>query len=211
MGHALHHLLSEVEEPAVSGTAGVEWDAVEFPSQFLEQFAYEPSVLKTFAKHYETGEPMPEDMIQRLKKSKTFLSALAMVRQLEFALFDMLIHLDKYTAEEVQEILDKVRDEVAVIKPPKYNKFQWSFGHIFAGGYAAGYYSYKWAEVLSADAYFMFVDNGIYNDDIAESFYEEVLKKGGSKPASEIFKAFAGREPDINALLKLSGILEENK
>ena len=206
MGHALHHLLSQVEEASVSGTSGVEWDAVEFPSQFLEQFAYEPSVLKTFAKHYKTGQPMPDDMINRLKNTKTFLSALAMVRQLEFALFDMLIHLDKYNAEQVQEILDKVRQEVAVIKPPSYNKFQWSFSHIFAGGYAAGYYSYKWAEVLSADAYFMFVDNGIYNDEIADSFYEEVLTKGGSKPAAEIFKSFAGREPDINALLRLSGI-----
>ncbi len=208
MGHALHHLLSKVEEPSVSGTSGVEWDAVEFPSQFLEQFAYEPSVLKTFAKHYKTGEPMPEEMIKRLKKNKTFLSGLAMVRQLEFALFDMLIHLNKYTAKEVQEILDKVREEVAVIKPPKYNKFQWSFSHIFAGGYAAGYYSYKWAEVLSADAYFIFVDNGIYNDEVAESFYEEVLSKGGSKPAKEIFKSFAGREPDKDAILKLAGIKE---
>ena len=206
MGHALHHLLSKVKEPFVSGIAGVEWDAVEFPSQFLEQFAYEPSVLKTFAKHYKTGEVMPEDMIKRLKESKNFLSALAMVRQLEFGLFDILIHLDRYSAKEVQDILNKVREEVAVIKPPQYNKFQWSFSHIFAGGYAAGYYSYKWAEVLSADAYFMFVDNGIYNDDVAESFYEEILKKGGSKPAIELFKAFAGREPDVEALLRLSGI-----
>ncbi len=206
MGHALHHLLSKVKEPFVSGIAGVEWDAVEFPSQFLEQFAYEPSVLKTFAKHYKTGEVMPDEMIDRLKNARNFLSALAMVRQLEFALFDMLIHMDKYTAEDVQKILDKVREEVAVIKPPSYNKFQWSFSHIFAGGYAAGYYSYKWAEVLSADAYFMFVDNGIYNDDIAESFYEEILSKGGSKPAMELFKAFAGRKPDTEALLRLSGI-----
>ncbi len=206
MGHALHHLLSKVKEPFVSGIAGVEWDAVEFPSQFLEQFAYEPSVLKTFAKHYKTGKVMPDEMIERLKNARNFLSALAMVRQLEFGLFDMLIHLDKYTAEEVQKILDKVREEVSVIKPPPYNKFQWSFSHIFAGGYAAGYYSYKWAEVLSADAYFMFVDNGIYNDDVAESFYEEILTKGGSKPAMELFKAFAGREPDVDALLRLSGI-----
>jgi oligopeptidase A len=206
MGHALHHLLSKVKEPFVSGIAGVEWDAVEFPSQFLEQFAYEPSVLKTFAKHYKTGEVMPDEMIERLKNARNFLSGLAMVRQLEFGLFDMLIHLDKYTAEDVQKILDKVREEVSVIKPPPYNKFQWSFSHIFAGGYAAGYYSYKWAEVLSADAYFMFVDNGIYNDDVAESFYEEILTKGGSKPAMELFKAFAGRKPDIDALLRLSGI-----
>ncbi|RMD47028.1 MAG: M3 family peptidase [Aquificota bacterium] len=206
MGHALQHLVSEVKEPFVSGISGVEWDAVEFPSQFLEKFAYEPSVLKTFAKHYKTGEPIPDEMIENLKNAKNFQSALAMVRQLEFGLFDMLIHMDKYTAKDVQRILDEVRNEVSVIKPPKYNKFQWSFGHIFAGGYAAGYYSYKWAEVLSADAYFMFADNGIYNDDVAESFYEKILTKGGSRPAMELFERFAGRKPDINALLRLSGI-----
>ena len=206
MGHALHHLLSEVKEPFVSGISGVEWDAVEFPSQFLEKFAYEPSVLKTFAYHYKTDHSLPDEMIKKLKSSKNFLSALSMLRQVEFSLFDILIHLDKYRAEDVQRILDQVRKEVSVIKPPPYNKFQWSFSHIFAGGYAAGYYSYKWAEVLSADAYFMFVDNGIYNDEIAESFYSNILSKGGSRPASELFKNFAGREPDINALLKLSGI-----
>lgn len=206
MGHALQHLVSEVKEPFVSGISGVEWDAVEFPSQFLEKFAYEPLVLKSFAKHYKTGELLPDELIEKLNKAKNFQSALAMVRQLEFGLFDILIHMDKYTAKDVQEILNKVREEVAVIKPPKYNKFQWSFGHIFAGGYAAGYYSYKWAEVLSADAYFMFVDNGIYNDDVAESFYEEILTKGGSRPAMELFEKFAGRKPDIDALLRLSGI-----
>ncbi len=206
MGHALHHLLSNVKEPFVSGIAGVEWDAVEFPSQFLEQFAYDKEVLKLFAFHYKTGEAMPEEMIDNLKNAKNFLSALAMVRQLEFALFDMLIHMDKYTAEEVQQILDKVREEVSVIKPPKYNKFQWSFGHIFAGGYAAGYYSYKWAEVLSADAYFMFVDNGIFNEELADSFYSEILSKGGSQSAKDLFKNFAGREPNLDALLRLSGI-----
>jgi len=206
MGHALHHLVSEVKEPFVSGISGVEWDAVEFPSQFLENFAYEPEILKSFAFHYRTEEPIPDEMVYALKNAKNFMSAMAMVRQLEFALFDMLIHMDRYTAEEVQEILNRVREEVSVIKPPPYNKFQWSFSHIFAGGYAAGYYSYKWAEVLSADAYFMFVDNGIYNDDIAESFYQEILVKGGSRPAMELFKNFAGREPDINALLRLSGI-----
>ncbi|WP_456392522.1 M3 family metallopeptidase [Persephonella sp.] len=211
MGHALHHLVSQVEEPFVSGISGVEWDAVEFPSQFLEKFAYEPSILKTFAYHYRTGEPIKEELLTKLKESKNFMSALAMVRQLEFALFDMLIHMDRYTAQDVQEILNKVREEVSVIKPPPYNKFQWSFSHIFAGGYAAGYYSYKWAEVLSADAYFMFVDNGIYNDDVAESFYSEILSKGGSRPAMELFKKFAGREPDIDALLRLSGITYKDK
>jgi len=209
MGHALHHLLSEVKEPFISGIAGVEWDAVEFPSQFLEKFAYDKEVLKLFAKHYETGEPIPEDMLDRLKEAKNFQSALAMLRQLEFGLFDIKIHLDKYNAEDIQRILNEVREEVAVIKPPEYNKFQWQFSHIFAGGYSAGYYSYKWAEVLSADAYFMFVDTGIYNDQLADSLYTEFLSKGGSKSAKELFKNFAGRDADINALLKLSGIIEE--
>ena len=204
MGHALHHLLSEVKEPAVSGIAGVEWDAVEFPSQFLENFAYEEEVLGLFAKHYQTGEPLPKQMIANLKKAKNFQSAMAMVRQLEFGLFDMLVHI-KWPVD-VQKVLDEVRARVSVVPTPSYNKFQWGFGHIFAGGYAAGYYSYKWAEVLSADAFFMFVDNGIYNDEIAESYLQEVLCKGGSRPAMESFKAFAGRKPQSEALLKLCGI-----
>ncbi len=206
MGHALHHLLSIVEEPAVSGISGVEWDAVEFPSQFLENFAYEKSVLKEFAKHYETGETIAEEMIDRLVEAKNFQSALAMLRQLEFGLFDMLIHMEGKDEKDVQRILDEVREEISLLKPPSYNRFQWSFGHIFAGGYAAGYYSYKWAEVLSADAYFMFVDNGIYNEEIAQSYLNEILCKGGSRPAIESFRAFAGRDPDSESLLKLCGI-----
>ena len=204
MGHALHHLLSEVKEPFVSGISGVEWDAVEFPSQFLENFAFEKSVIKDFAKHYKTGEVLSDEMIDKLIESKNFQSALAMVRQIEFGLFDMLIHT-KYPVD-VQKVLDEVREEVSVIKPPRYNRFQWGFSHIFAGGYAAGYYSYKWAEVLSADAFFMFIDNGIYNEEIADSFMKEILCKGGSRPAMESFKAFAKREPDIDALLKLCSI-----
>ncbi len=206
MGHAIHHLFSEVTESFVSGTSGVEWDAVEFPSQFLENFAYEKSVLKTFAKHYKTGEILPDEMIDKLIKARNFQSALAMLRQLEFAIFDMLVHTGKYTKEEVQEILNDVREKVAVIKPPPYNKFQNSFTHIFAGGYAAGYYSYKWAEVLSADAFYIFIDNDIFDEEIASRFLNTVLKQGGSKKAMDIFKEFAGREPDIDALLKLSGI-----
>ncbi len=207
-GHALHHLLSEVKEPFVSGINGVEWDAVEFPSQFLENFAYEERILEKFAYHYKTKEPLSKDMIRKLKKAKNFQSALAMLRQIEFALFDMLIHMGKYSAKEVQEILDKVREEVAVIKPPSYNKFQWGFAHIFAGGYAAGYYSYKWAEVLSADAYVMFSDNGIFNEELAESFYEEILKVGGSREAMESFLKFKGEKPNIDSLLKISEIEE---
>ncbi len=204
MGHALHHLLSEVKEPAVSGIAGVEWDAVEFPSQFLENFAYEEKVLELFARHYQTDEPLPKEMIENLKRAKNFQSAMAMVRQLEFGLFDMKVHME--WPVDVQRVLDEVREMVSVVPTPSYNKFQWGFAHIFAGGYAAGYYSYKWAEVLSADAFFMFVDNGIYNDEIAESYIQEVLCKGGSRPAMESFKAFAGREPKSEALLKLCGI-----
>jgi len=209
MGHALHHLLSQVKEPAVSGIAGVEWDAVEFPSQFLENFAYEEEVLSLFAKHYQTNKPLPKEMIEALKRAKNFQSAMAMVRQLEFGLFDMLVHME-YPVD-VQEVLNSVRVNVSVVPTPSYNKFQWGFGHIFAGGYAAGYYSYKWAEVLSADAFFMFVDNGIYNDEIAESYIQEVLCKGGSRPAIESFKAFAGREPKAQSLLKLCGIEVDNE
>ncbi len=206
MGHAIHHLFSEVTESFVSGTSGVEWDAVEFPSQFLENFAYERKVLKTFAKHYKTGEIIPDDMIDKLIASKNFQSAMAMLRQLEFGLFDLKIHTNAYTKEQVQEILDQVREQVSLIKPPSYNKFQQAFTHIFSGGYAAGYYSYKWAEVLSADAFFIFIDNDIYDEEIASKFLNTVLKQGGSKPAMEIFKEFTGREPDIDAILRLAGI-----
>ena len=206
MGHALHHMLSTVKEPSVSGINGVEWDAVEFPSQFLENFAYEKEVLQTFAKHYETGEALPEAMIEKLKNAKNFESAMAMLRQVEFALFDMKIHLAKYNAKEVQQILDAVREEVSVMKPPAYNKFQWGFSHIFAGGYSAGYYSYKWAEVLSADAFFHFVDQGIFSDNVAGAYLQEVLQKGGSRGAMESFVSFRGAEPDVDALLRLNGI-----
>lgn len=206
MGHALHHMLSTVKEPAVSGINGVEWDAVEFPSQFLENFAYEKAVLQRFAKHYETNEPLPEAMIDKLKNAKNFQSAMATLRQVEFALFDMKIHMGRYDAKEVQRILDEVREEVAVVKPPAYNRFQWGFSHIFAGGYSAGYYSYKWAEVLSADAFFHFVDQGIFSENVAGAYLREVLEKGGSRDAMESFVAFLGREPDPEALLRLCGI-----
>ncbi len=209
MGHALHHMLSRVSEPSVSGINGVEWDAVEFPSQFLENFAYEKEVLQRFAKHYETGEPLPEAMIEKLKNAKNFQSAMGMLRQVEFALFDMKIHMAKYDAVDVQRILDEVRAEVSVMKVPDYNRFQWGFSHIFAGGYSAGYYSYKWAEVLSADAFFHFVDQGIFSDNVAGAYLKEVLEMGGSRGAMESFVAFRGREPDVEALLRLNGIRTE--
>lgn len=206
MGHALHHLFSRVEEPFVSGIAGVEWDAVEFPSQFLENFAYEPQVLKMFAKHYQNGELLPDAMIDKLIDAKNFQSALAMLRQLEFGLFDIRIHKALHNAKEVQGILDDVRKTTALLTPPDYNRFQHGFTHIFSGGYAAGYYSYKWAEVLSADAFYCFVDNGIFHDDTAKAYIDNVLSQGGSRTAIENFTAFMGREPDPTALIRLSGI-----
>ncbi len=208
MGHALHHMLSEVKELSVSGINGVEWDAVEFPSQFLENFAYEAEVLKEFAIHVESGKVLSGEMIEKLKISKNFESALGLMRQVEFSLFDMKIHLKKYNSKEVQEILDSLREKYSVIKPPEYNKFQWGFGHIFAGGYAAGYYSYKWAEVLSADAFFKFVDEGIFNENVSKKYYDEVLAVGGSRPAMESFLAFSdGEKPKTSSLLRLNGIL----
>ncbi len=156
MGHALHHLLSDIDEADVSGVNGVEWDVIEFPSQFLELFAYNRDVLKMFAKHHKTGQVISDEMIEKLDKVKKFMSATALLRQLEFGTLDMLIHEKPHTADEVQVILDKVREKTSLIKPPAYNKFQHGFSHIFAGGYSAGYYSYKWAERLSCDAYSIF-------------------------------------------------------
>lgn len=206
MGHALHHLLTEIDEPFVSGINGVEWDAVEFPSQFLENFAYEREALEFFAKHYQTNEPLPEEMLQKLIDTKNFQSAMGTIRQLEFAIFDLKIHKDCPNEEGVQKILDDVRKEIAVNIPPDYNRFQNGFSHIFAGGYSAGYYSYKWAELLSANAFFKFVDSGIFDNRLRESFMSNVLTQGGSKPAMELFIQFYGSEPKTEPLLRLLAI-----
>ena len=206
MGHALHHMMSDVDENSVSGVNGVEWDAVEFPSQFLENFAYEPQVLRLFAKHYETGEIIPDEMITKLDKARNFQSAMGMLRQLEFSLFDFRLHMKLHTGDEVQGLLDSIRNEFSLLKPPSYNKFQNGFAHIFAGGYAAGYYSYKWAEVLSADAFFNFVDNGIFDKDISGAYRDVVLGRGGSESMSVLFEKFMGRELDTTGLLRLNGI-----
>ncbi len=206
MGHAIHHMLSSVNENEVSGVNGVEWDAVEFPSQFLENFAYEPKVLKLFAAHHKTGDIIPDDMIEKLVKSKNFLSASGMLRQLEFSIFDFTLHTKVYKGDEVQALLDSIREDTALIKTPSYNKFQNGFAHIFAGGYAAGYYSYKWAEVLSADAFFSVVDEGIFNSDTAKRYLDIVLKGGGAKSMQELFKELQGREPNPSSLLRLNGI-----
>ncbi len=206
MGHAIHHMLSTVNEYEVSGVNGVEWDAVEFPSQFLENFAYEPKVLKLFAKHYKTGEILSDEMIDKLVRSKNFLSALGMVRQLEFSIFDFKLHTKLYQKQEVQDLLDSIRAQSALIQPPAYNKFQNGFTHIFSGGYAAGYYSYKWAEVLSADSFFSVVDEGIFGSDIAKKYLDIVLHRGGSQSMDILFKELMQRDANPQNLLRLNGI-----
>jgi len=207
-GHTLHHILSEVNENEVSGVNGVEWDAVEFPSQFLENFAYEPQVLKLFAKHYKTNEIISDEMIDKLVQSKNFLSAMGMLRQLEFSLFDFKLHTKVYQGDEVQNLLDSIREKTALIKPPKYNKFQNGFSHIFSGGYAAGYYSYKWAEVLSADTFYAVVDENIFNSPTAKKYQNIILHRGGSQSMQELFHELMGRDADTTQLLRLNGIVE---
>jgi oligopeptidase A len=207
-GHALHHLLTEVDYPSVAGTNGVAWDAVELPSQFLENFTWRPEVLGDMGRHFETGEPLPRDKIETLNRSRTFLAGIAMLRQIEFALFDFRLH-DEYHPERgsrVQQILDEVRREVAVVDPPAYNRFAHAFGHVFGGGYAAGYYSYKWAEVLAADAFAAFEESGVFDRATAERFRRAVLATGGSRKALDAFIEFRGRAPELDALLKQAGI-----
>ena len=205
-GHGLHHLLTQVDEVGVSGINGVEWDAVELPSQFMENFVWEYDVLAQMSSHEETGAVLPKELFDKMHAAKNFQRGMFLVRQMEFALFDMEIYHqeDEGRLKEWPQILDKVRQEVAVTQPPAYNRFALSFSHIFAGGYSAGYYSYAWAEVLSADAYAAFEES----DDIAETgrrFWEEILAVGGSRSAAESFKAFRGREPSLDALLRHSG------
>lgn len=206
MGHTIHHLLSKVKEHGVSGVNGVEWDAVEFPSQFLENFAYEPKVLKLFAKHHESGEVLSDELIAKLIRAKNFQSGMFMLRQIEFSLFDFELHSKLYQGEEIQNLLDNVRSKTSLIKPPAYNKFQNGFGHIFSGGYSAGYYSYKWAEVLSADAYYAIVDEGVFGSELARKYKEVVLAKGGSQSMQELFVEMMGRECESKNLLRLNGI-----
>ncbi len=206
-GHALHHILSKVGQPFVSGINGVAWDTVEFPSQFLEYFAYDKEVLQMFAIHYQTHEVLDDEAIEKLIRARNFQSSLGTIRQLEFALFDFKLHQKLYNEDEVQELLDTIRKEVSVITPPRYNKFQNSFSHIFAGGYAAGYYSYKWAEVLSADAFYLFIENGVLNEQLATKYKDIVLAKGGSIDMNELYFEFANRKADVKSLLKIDGII----
>ena len=207
-GHGIHHMLTKVESSGVSGISGVPWDAVELPSQFLENWCWEPEALALISGHVDTGDTLPADLLQKMLEAKNYNSALQMVRQLEFSLFDFILHNQYQIGEkgQVERVLAEVRSKVAVIDAPDFNRFQHSFSHIFAGGYAAGYYSYKWAEVLSADAFSRFEETGIFNAETGRSFLTNILEKGGSEAPMELFKAFMGREPSIDALLRHSGI-----
>ncbi len=207
-GHGLHHMLTQVDEYSVSGIKGVEWDAVELPSQFMENFCWEWEVLRHMTAHVDNGAQLPRELFDKMVAAKNFQAGMQTVRQIEFSVFDMRLHgdFDPNGNKTALEVLDEVRDEVAVLRPPKFNRFPNSFSHIFAGGYAAGYYSYKWAEVLSADAYSLFEEMGTLSAEAGSRFKNEVLAKGGSRPAMESFVAFRGREPSLDALLRHNGM-----
>lgn len=204
MGHAIHHLFGTSLERSVSGINGVAWDVVEFPSQFLENFAYETAILKRFGFHYETKEPISDTLMHKIKETKNFQAALGILRQVEFSLFDFTLHQGLYQGEEVQDLLNGIREKTSLLKAPEYNKFQHGFAHIFAGGYAAGYYSYKWAEVLSADAFFSCLDDTSGFDKAAAKGYKKfILSNGGSKEMSELYQDWLGRKASVNSLIKL--------
>jgi len=211
-GHGLHHMLTQVNERDVSGIGGVEWDAVELPSQFMENFCWEWDVLKHMTAHVDTGEPLPRALFDKMIAAKNFQSGMQTLRQIEFSLFDMLLHTEHDPAKDIMPLLDQVRAEVAVLQPPAFSRTAHTFSHIFAGGYAAGYYSYKWAEVLSADAYAAFEEtvgsDGQPSAETGRRYREAILEAGGSRPAMESFKAFRGREPRLDALMRHQGMAE---
>jgi oligopeptidase A len=208
-GHGIHHMLTQIDASAVAGINGVPWDAVELPSQFLENWCWQGEALAFISGHYETGEPLPQALLEKMLAAKNFQSAMQMLRQLEFSIFDFTVH-ESYQpngdAEHIQKVLNEVREQYAVVKASDFNRFQHGFSHIFGGGYAAGYYSYKWAEVLSADAFSLFEEQGIFNEEVGNAFLHNILEMGGSKEPSELFQAFRGRAPAIDALLRHSGI-----
>ena len=206
MGHGIHHLFGTCTEHSVSGVNGVAWDVIEFPSQFLEAFAYEKPILKRFAFHHETGEPMSDELLDKINSTKNYQAAMGILRQVEFSLFDFKLHLKLHKGDEVQELLDDVRKKTALLEVPEYNKFQNGFAHIFAGGYAAGYYSYKWAEVLSADAFFACTDESGFNQEKADGYLKYILSRGGSVDMNILYKEWLGRDADVTSLLKLYGI-----
>jgi oligopeptidase A len=209
-GHGLHHMLTRVGYPSIAGINGVSWDAVELPSQFMENFAWRPEVLVDMARHFETGAPLPAGQQAQLLGSRTFHAGLASMRQLEFALFDFRLHAeyDLGKGARIAEILAEVRSEVGVFAVPEWNRFPHNFGHIFAGGYAAGYYSYKWAEVLAADAFSAFEERGVFDREVAKRFLDSILSQGGSRKALDAFVDFRGRPPDVNALLRQQGLTQ---
>lgn len=206
-GHTAHHLFTQIDYPDASGINGVPWDAVELPSQFMENWCWQKESLQLISGHYKTGKPLPDEKLDQLLAAKNFQSGMTLVRQLEFSLFDMRLHIEDKKGTHISNILDEVRQKIAVIIPPKFNKFQHAFSHIFDGGYSAGYYSYLWAEVLSADAFSAFEEEGIFNRDTGERFLETILSKGGSMDPEKMFIRFRGRKPSIDALLKHKGII----
>ncbi|MCZ4323724.1 oligopeptidase A [Pseudomonas anguilliseptica] len=208
-GHGLHHLLTRVEHAGASGINGVAWDAVELPSQFMENWCWEPEGLALISGHYESGEPLPQDLLDKMLAAKNFQSGLMMVRQIEFSLFDFELHATHGDGRSVLDVLEGIRQEVSVLRPPAYNRFPNSFAHIFAGGYAAGYYSYKWAEVLSADAFSKFEEEGVFNSATGRAFREAILARGGSQEPMVLFVDFRGRPPSIDALLRHLGLSQE--
>lgn len=212
-GHTLHHVLTRVNFPSVSGINGVPWDAVELPSQFMENFAWQPEVVTMISGHYETGAPLPEELLDRLQASRVFHAGLQLARQLEFALFDLRLHADydPSTGADMESLLDDVREQVAVIRQPEFNRMAHAFSHIFGGGYAAGYYSYKWAEVLAADAWSAFEENGIFDSGTADRFRRGILEIGGTRNIGDAFAQFRGRAPRIEPLLAQSGIVAEDE
>jgi len=206
-GHGIHHMFTQIDEPSVSGINGVEWDAVELPSQFMENWCWSEEGLAMIAAHYKTGEKMPADLIAKMLKAKNFQSGMQLLRQVEFSLFDLDIHQKNIkSSRDIQNSLDRIRSDIAVVIPPKNNRFQHGFSHIFAGGYAAGYYSYKWAEVLSADAFAAFEEEGLFDKAVGQRYKSCILEKGGSRPAIESFECFRGRKPSIEALLRHNSI-----
>jgi oligopeptidase A len=206
-GHGLHHLLTDVGVLPVAGIHGVAWDAVELPSQFMEFWTWEPEAIALISRHYQSGDTLPDSLLQALLAARHFQSGMMTLRQIEFALFDLDIHAANPALDQtgIQATLDQIRAQFAVLQPPAHNRFQHSFSHIFAGGYAAGYYSYKWAEVLASDAFDRFEQEGIFNTQTGQAFRQEILAQGGSRSALDSFVAFRGREPQIEALLRHSG------
>jgi oligopeptidase A len=207
-GHGLHHMLTRVDYPSVGGINGVPWDAVELPSQFMENFAWREEVLPLISAHVDTGEPLPSETLHKLQATRTFQAGMQTVRQLEFGLFDFRLHAE-YSPQRparIAETLAEVREEVAVVKAPPFNRFPHSFQHVFSGGYAAGYYSYKCAEVLSADAFGAFEEKGIFDVATARRFLRAILERGGSRDAMEAFVEFRGRKPEIEPLLRQMGL-----